>query len=290
MPLPTEASDAIVSIRQRLQAGWDSKQSLLCVGLDPLVERLPAEFIGKPNGFRDFCCAVADATAAEACAFKPQIAHFAAEAAEQQLAEVIAYIHARYPEIPVILDAKRNDIGATAALYAREAFERYGADIVTLNPYLGPESLQPFLAYPGRGIAVLCRTSNTGADWLQCHPPDEPAFLRVARTVARCNEKGNLMLVAGATYPEDMARIREVAESVPLLVPGIGAQGGDLRAALESGLDAGGGGLVVNASRSILYASRENFAAAAHREAQRLRKSMSAIIGELLTEREALAP
>ncbi len=285
--LPTETADSTPSIRQRLQAAWESKQSLLCVGLDPLSDRLPLEFVGKPKAFRDFCCAIVDATATEVCAFKPQIAHFAAESAEQQLVEVIAHIHARYPDIPVILDAKRNDIGSTAALYAKEAFERYGADIVTVNPYLGRESLRPFLAYPGRGVAVLCRTSNVDAGWLQCHPSDEPTYLRVARAVAQWNEQGNLMLVAGATHPADLARIRALAESVPLLVPGIGAQGGDLRAALAAGLDVHGQGLVVNASRSILYAASEHFAEAAYQEARRLRATMLTITGELMAQRAA---
>ena len=246
------------------------------MGLDPVAGRLPARFRGKPEGFRDFGCAIVDATAGEVCAFKPQAAHFAAAGAEDQLADVIAYVRARYPDILVILDAKRGDIGATAELYAREAFQRYDADIVTVNPYLGPESLKPFLSFPGRGAAVLCRTSNPGNAWLQSYPEDEPVFLRVARAVAQWNEAGNLMLVAGATYPEDMARIRAAAPSVPLLVPGVGAQGGDLRAVLEAGLDADGQGLLISASRSILYAgSGDDFAAAARQEAARLRERIS---------------
>ncbi len=250
------------------------------MGLDPIADRLPRKFRHNAEGLRDFCCAIVDATADEVCAFKPQIAHFAARGAEDQLAEVIAYIHARHPDVLVILDAKRGDIGSTAELYAREAFERYDADVVTVNPYLGPESLQPFLTHQGRGVAVLCRTSNPSAGWLQCHPADDPAYLRVARSVVRWNERGNLMLVVGATYPDDLARIRAVAESVPLLVPGIGAQGGDPRAALNAGLDARGRGLVVNASRSILYAGREDFAEAAQRAAAGLRTSLSALSRE----------
>ena len=246
---------------------------------------MPAAFRSNPNGYRDFCCAIVDATASEVCAFKPQAAHFAAAAAEDQLAEVIAYIHARYPDLLVILDAKRGDIGATAEFYAREAFERYGADMVTVNPYLGPESLAPFLAFPGRGAAVLCRTSNAGNAWLQCHPENDPVFLRVARTVSEWNENGNLMLVAGATYAPDMARIRSVAPSVPLLVPGIGAQGGDLRAVLEAGLDEWGQGLLISASRSILYASGEDdFASAARDAAVELRQRISTCSRELLRQ------
>lgn len=243
---------------------------------------MPAEFRSSPTGFRDFCCAVVDATAGEVCAFKPQAAHFAAAAAEDQLAEVIAYIHARHPDVPVILDAKRGDIGSTAAFYAREAYERYGADIVTVNPYPGFESIEPFLAYADRGVAVLCRTSNPGNAWLQSHPEDEPLFLRVARGVAEWNRHGNLMLVAGATYPEDMARIRSVAPTVPLLVPGVGAQGGDLRAVLEAGLDGRGQGLVISASRSILYAGGGDFASAARQAAVNLRERIAACSQDLL--------
>ena len=243
---------------------------------------MPAEFRSSPTGFRDFCCAVVDATAGEVCAFKPQAAHFAAAAAEDQLAEVITYIHARHPDVPVILDAKRGDIGSTAAFYAREAYERYGADIVTVNPYPGFESIEPFLAYADRGVAVLCRTSNPGNAWLQSHPEDEPLFLRVARGVAEWNRHGNLMLVAGATYPEDMARIRSVAPTVPLLVPGVGAQGGDLRAVLEAGLDGRGQGLVISASRSILYAGEGDFASAARQAAVNLRERIAACSQDLL--------
>ncbi len=250
----SEAVAVAQSIQERLQAAWTSKKSLLCVGLDPIGERLPAEFQARPRAFRDFCCAIVDATASEVCAFKPQVAHFAAVGAEDQLVEVIAHIHARHPDIPVILDAKRGDIGAVARFYAKEAFERYGADVVTVNPYLGAESLAPFLAYRDRGVALVCRTSNPGSAWLQGYPQDEPVYLRIAKAASKWNEHGNLMLVAGATYPEDLARIRAVADAIPLLVPGVGAQGGDLRAVLQAGLDAHGQGLVINASRSILYA------------------------------------
>lgn len=270
-----------VSILQRLQAGWASRNSLLCVGLDPIADRLPAEFRTAATPYRDFCCAVVDATASEVCAFKPQIAHFAAVGAEDQLAEVIAYIHKRYPDVLVILDAKRGDLSATARFYAREVFERYNADIATVNPYLGLESLEPYLAYPDRGIAVVCRTSNPGSAWLQDHPRDDPVFLRVARAVSELNGGGNMMLVAGATYTEDMARIRSVAGTIPLLVPGVGAQGGDVRAVLEAGLDANGQGLVINASRSILYAGKENFAAAAYGAARALRETITELVADI---------
>lgn len=251
------------------------------MGLDPVVERLPREFQSQPNGFRDFCCAIVDATAGEVCAFKPQIAHFAAAGAENQLAEVIAYIHTRYPDVLVILDAKRGDIGAVAEFYAREAFERYGADLVTVNPYLGPESIKPFLAYRNRGVVVVCRTSNPESAWLQHHPDDEPIFLRVARAASQWNEHGNVALVAGATYPRDLARIRSVAGELPLLVPGIGAQGGDLRAVLEAGLDSRGQGIVINASRSILYAGTDDYAQAARQAALQLRETVADLSRQL---------
>ena len=242
------------TFHDRLKEAWSQSGSLICVGLDPVRNRLPATFRESPTGLRDFCCVIAEAAADLVCAFKPQAAHFAAEGAEDQLASVIAFIRQRWPEIPVILDAKRSDIGATAELYAKEVFERYNADAVTINPYLGEESIRPFLGYPGRGVALLCRTSNAGSGWLQAHPPEAPLYLRVAAAAKAWNQDGNLMLVAGATYPDELARIREAVGSMPLLVPGVGAQGGDLAQALEAGLDADRQGLIINASRSVLYA------------------------------------
>jgi orotidine-5'-phosphate decarboxylase len=255
-----------------LRERWDSADSMLCVGLDPDVERLPATVGTGPGAFLEFCRAIVDATADLVCAFKPQIAYFAAEGREAELCELIAYIKRRHPAVPVILDAKRGDIGDTARLYAVEAFERFGADAVTVNPYLGRESIEPFLAWPDRGVIVLCRTSNPGSGWLQNHPPDMPVFLRVAAAVREWNVHGNLMLVAGATYPEDLRRIREVVGDLPMLVPGVGAQGGDLAAVIDNGRDATGRGLVINASRAVLYASaKDDFAEAARDAARTLR-------------------
>ena len=241
----------------RLKAAWSHSGSLICVGLDPVRSRLPEALRQSDSGLRDFCCAIAEATADLVCAFKPQIAHFAAEGAEDQLASVIAFIHERWPQVPVILDAKRGDIGATAELYAKEAFERHNADAVTVNPYLGEESIRPFLGYPGRGVALLCRTSNAGSGWLQAHPAEAPLYLRVAAAAKAWNREGNLMLVAGATYPDELAQIRNAVGAMPILVPGVGAQGGDLAQALEAGLDADRQGLIINASRSVLYAGTD---------------------------------
>lgn len=259
------------SFSAQLVQRWNDADTLLCVGLDPDPARLPAGLSG-PDGMFDFCTAVVDATAGLVCAFKPQIAYFAALGAEAELLRLIDYIHTRHPGVPVILDAKRGDIGDTARRYAVEAFERYDADAVTVNPYLGRESVEPFLAYADRGVFLLCRTSNPDSAWLQNHPPEAPAFLRVAEAARSWNEHGNLMLVAGATYADDLRRIREVAGGVPLLVPGVGTQGGDLGAVLDAGLDAGGQGLVINASRSVLYADTgAGFAEAARASARDLR-------------------
>jgi orotidine-5'-phosphate decarboxylase len=268
-----------VSIRPpfvaQLQAAQAAQNSLLCVGLDPLPDAMPAAF-GGPAGILEFCCAIADAVADRVCAFKPQIAHFAALGAEAALASLIEHIHARHPTVPVILDAKRGDMGATAERYAAEAFDRYRADAVTVNPYLGPESLRPFLRRTDRGTVVLCRTSNPESAWLQDYPADDPLFLRVARAAAQWNEHGNVLLVAGATYPEELRRIRDVVGDMTLLVPGVGAQGGDVAAVVEAGATHAGGGLVINASRSVLYASKdEDFAEAARREATSLRDQIN---------------
>ena len=237
--------------------------TLLCVGLDPVPKLIPQHLGTGLNALYTFCKAIVDATASLVCAFKPQIAHFSALGAEQQLVQLIQYIHEAYPGLPVILDAKRGDIGSTAELYAKEAFVRYCADAVTVNPYLGKESIQPFLDYPGRGTIVLCRTSNPDSAWLQKFPDDDPAFLKVAKAAVTWQKTSEVMLVAGATYPEEIAAIRDIATHVPLLVPGIGAQGGDLQKVLKAGL-IDGTGMVINASRSIIYASADtDFAQAA---------------------------
>lgn len=204
--------------------------------------------------FFEFGRAIVDATAHLVCAYKPQIACFAAERAEEQLLALMRHIRTQHPDIPVILDAKRGDIGATAALYAQEAFGVYEADAVTVNPYLGWDALEPFAAWRGRGAFVLCHTSNPDAAWLQEHPQDDPAYLRVAALVAQ-RDRGNLGLVVGATFPQQLGAVRARAATLPLLVPGVGAQGGDVDAVFAHGVDANGAGLVVNAARSILFAS-----------------------------------
>ncbi len=203
-----------------------------------------------------FCRAIVDSVADLVCAFKPQIAHFAALGAERALEALIEYIHERHPTVPVILDAKRGDVGATAERYAIELFDRYRADAATVNPYLGPESLRPYLKRTDRGVFILCRTSNPENAWLQDFPSNDPVYLRVARAAAEWNVNDNVMLVVGATYPEDLRRVRAVVGDMTVLVPGVGSQGGDVAAAVNAGLNSQRSGLIVNASRSVLYASK----------------------------------
>lgn len=269
-----------------VRQAWARRNSLLCVGLDPDTNRLPPQYQAEGNaGVLHFCQDVVDATADLVCAFKPQVAYFAALGLEDELAELIRYVHDRYPEVPVILDAKRGDIGDTARLYAREAFERFDADAVTVNPYLGSESLRPYLDYGDRGVIVLCRTSNPDSAWLQTYPdPEAPVFLRVARAAVDWNAAGNVMLVAGATYPEELGRIRQTVGDMPLLVPGVGAQGGDLMAVLRHGMDSNGRGLVINASRSVLFADPDDAAGGARRAATAMLEAVRVLQIELRGE------
>ena len=266
---------------QQLRRRWASSGSLVCVGLDPEPAKFPARFSGDPDAVFAFCRDIADATAEYACAFKPQIAHFAALGAEQALERLVAHIHAAHPGIPVILDAKRGDIGSTAQRYAAEAFDRYGADAVTANPYLGGDSLQPLLDRADRGVVILCRTSNPGGADLQDllvrregeAGPGRPLYQHVAETAARAwNGHGNVALVVGATWPGQLREVRTIVGDMPLLVPGVGAQGGDAEAVVRNARTADGTGLVVSSSRAILYASSgDDYAEAAARAARALR-------------------
>jgi orotidine-5'-phosphate decarboxylase len=263
----------------RLAQAWKEQDSLACVGLDPLIERLPAHIAGEPSPIFQFNKAIIDATADLVCAYKPQFAHYAAYEAEDQLERTIEYIHRSHPGIPVILDAKRGDVGSTAEKYAIEAFERYGADAVTVNPYLGGDSLEPFLRYEDRGIIILCRTSNPGGRDLQdLNVGGRKLYEVVAElTAARWNSRGNCLLVVGATVPQELAQVRTIAGSIPFLVPGVGAQGGDIRLAVEMGQTAAGTGLIVSSSRAILHASTGlDFAAAARSATLALRDAINA--------------
>lgn len=286
------------SFTQTLRAAWQRTNSLLCVGLDPELSRFPAPFaerlqkaaVGTAGADEvraevifDFCRDIIDATAPFVCAFKPQIAYFAAHRAEAQLERLIAHIHAIHPGIPVVLDAKRGDIGSTAQQYAREAFDRYAADAVTVNPYMGFDSIQPYLEHTGKGVVVLCRTSNPGGSDLQFLTVDgKPLYQIVAEKAAReWNASGELSLVVGATFPTEIARVREIVGDMPLLIPGVGAQGGDVAATVAAGrtdrADGAGEGMMINSSRAILYAgSGEDFAMKAAQAAQATRDAINA--------------
>ena len=258
----------------RLNEAWVANDSLLCVGLDPDLTKIPQTLrVTSKDGvdqIETFCKQIIDATGDLVCAFKPQIAYFAAYGAEKQLENICAYIRQRFPKVVLILDAKRGDIGDTAKLYAREAFVRYGADAVTVNPYLGTDSLSPFLTTPEKGTIVLCRTSNAGSSEFQSLVVDgEPLYLRVARTAANTwRAIGECALVVGATFPDELARVRAIVGDMPILVPGIGAQGGDISSVVHAGRDTNSRGLIINSSRAILYTdSSKSFADSARKVA-----------------------
>ncbi len=273
-----------MSFYKRCQSIWADSHALVCVGLDPEPGRLPEPLrqVNSTDAVYAFCTGIVDATAHAAAAFKPQIAHFAAQGGEQVLERVCEYIRQRHPDKLIILDAKRGDIGSTARHYATEAFSRYQADAVTLSPYMGFDSITPFLERPDRGVFLLCRTSNAGGADLQDLPLNNGRRLyeQVAHLAASAwNEHQNIGLVVGATVPEDLAAVRVQAPALPILVPGIGAQGGDLRAVLKAGRTPSGG-LFINASRSIIYASEGgDWQAAAQQAASSL---LAAIQGEPL--------
>ncbi len=266
---------------QKLQAAERLNDSLLCVGLDPDPARFPAPWKGDAGRIYDFCAAIVDATKDLVSAFKPQIAYFAAHRAEDQLEQLMAHMKRNAPHVPVILDAKRGDIGATAEQYAREAFERYQADAVTLSPFMGRDSVEPYLRYPDKGAFLLCRTSNPGGDdWQMQRLADVPGQPRLFEHLAAIaqgewNTNGQLGLVVGATYPKEIERVRALAPTLPLLIPGVGAQGGDAAATVAAGWRRDAGTVIVNSSRAVLYASAgEDFAAAARRVALATRDTL----------------
>ena len=275
---------------EQLQQAESRNQSMLCVGLDPEPSKFPADIKGDASKIYDFCAAIVDATADLVISFKPQIAYFHAHRAEDQLEKLMRHMRATAPHVPVILDAKRGDIGSTAAQYAIEAFERYGADAVTLSPFMGFDSVQPYLAYHGKGAFLLCRTSNPGGDDLQAQRlssvPGEPLLYEHIAKLAQgeWNTNGQLGLVVGATYPNEIERVRKVAPHVPLLIPGVGAQGGDAVATVKAGWKQQNGEttapIIVNSSRAVLYASSgADFAAAARKVAIQTRDVLQAARG-----------
>jgi orotidine-5'-phosphate decarboxylase len=276
-----------MSFRAQLAAASERHQSMLCVGLDPEPAKFPLAWRGDASRIFDFCSAIVDATAEQVCAFKPQFAHFAAQRAEAQLERLVAYIHERAPGVPVILDAKRGDVGSTAAMYAVEAFERYRADALTLSPFMGLDSIEPYATrHPGKGLILLCRTSNAGGDDLQARRLEggERLYELVARLAAgewQARLAGaELGLVVGATYPAEVARVRELAPTLPLLIPGVGAQGGDAEATVRAGWRPDGP-IIVSSSRAVLGAAGDaremaDFARAARAAAEATRLQLQA--------------
>jgi orotidine-5'-phosphate decarboxylase len=268
----------------RLNAAWSKNNSLLCVGLDSDVSKLPRHLMDSKYALLEFNKQIIDATAHAVCAFKPQIAFYSAVRAEEQLETTIEYIHNKYPDILVILDAKRGDVGNTAKLYAVEAFERYKADAVTVNPFLGLDSLQPFLERKDKGVIILTRTSNPGAkDFQDIESNGKTLYQTIAHKAAtQWNTNSNVMLVVGATYPKELKEVRALTGDMPFLVPGIGAQGGDVEAAVTNGVDSRGTGMIINSSRAILYASSgEDFAKAAGIEAEATNEEINRYRGVL---------
>ena len=272
---------------EQLQGAERQNGSLLCVGLDPEPSKFPAGMKGDASKIYDFCAQIVDATADLAISFKPQIAYFAAHRAEDQLEKLMEHMRRNAPHVPVILDAKRGDIGSTAEQYAKEAFERYGADAVTLSPFMGFDSVQPYLKYHGKGAFLLCRTSNPGGDDLQnqrlASVEGQPLMYEHIAKLAQgpWNLNGQLGLVVGATYPAEIERVRNLAPTLPLLIPGVGAQGGDAVATIKAGYrqshGATTGAVIVSSSRAILYASSgDDFAQAARQEAMRTRDVLKA--------------
>lgn len=257
-----------MSFMDQVKKRWVVNNTLVCVGLDPDIEKIPGKYRDQENPLFAFNKDIIDATAEYVCCYKPQIAYYNGVGLERDLELTIDYIHENYPGIPVILDAKRGDIGSTAEMYVKEAFTRYKADSVTVNPYMGGDTLKPFLDNKDKGVIILCRTSNPGAVDLQnLEIKGKPLYIQVAEKAAKeWNYNKNITLVVGATYPEELAEIRAVIGDMPFLTPGIGAQGGDVEKAVKAGTTADGTGMMINSSRGIIYADNPSEAAKALRD------------------------
>ncbi len=277
-PPAADPGTRVPGFHGQLARSWADSGSLLCVGLDPLPDRIPAGYGSGSEAVLAYLGEVVDATADLVCAFKPQVAHFAALGAEDALAALCTRIRTEHPDVTLVLDAKRGDVGSTAERYAIEAFDRYHAHAVTVNPYLGTDAARPFL--DRGGVIALCRTSNPGAAELQSLEVDGvPLYLRVADMVAdRWSQYGECGLVVGATAPEELGRVRDRVGDLPLLVPGIGAQGGDLAASVAAGVTADGTGLLVSSSRAVLWADPLDPATGARAAAEATRDAIRAAL------------
>jgi orotidine-5'-phosphate decarboxylase len=263
-----------MTFMEKIRQAWIKNNSLVCVGLDPDIKKMPACLQDAKYPVFEFNKALIDATADLVCCYKPQCAYYSGQDVETELKMTMSYLKEAYPEIPVILDAKRGDIGPTAEMYAREAFDIFDADAVTVNPYMGLDTLKPFIDYTDRGTVILCRTSNPSSKELQDLICDgRPVYEHVAMLAQnKWNYNKNILLVIGATFPEELRRVRAICPEIPFLVPGVGAQGGDVQKVIESGLAADGLGLIINSSRGIIYAdSSAQFADGARKAAIELR-------------------
>ena len=269
-----------MNFKSKLEKAVRRNDSLVCVGLDTDSEKIPKKVARKSDPIFKFNKAIIDLTADVVCAYKPQIAFYAAEGEKglNALKKTVDYLKKNYPQIPIICDAKRGDIGNTAAKYTEEIFDWFGFDAVTVNPYLGFDSIEPFLERKDKGIIILCRTSNPGAaDFQDLKIEGKPLYKKVAEKVAKWDKKyGNCLMVVGATWPKQLKEIRKIAPNTPFLVPGIGAQGGEVEAAIKNGQDKNGAGLIINSSRGIIYASDgPDFAKAARAETEKLRNEIN---------------
>jgi len=270
-----------MNFREKLEAAWERSGSLLCVGLDPEPSLLPEGF--GPDDVARFNRAIIEATSDLVCAYKPNVAFYEALGPERGYAALRETLAAMPPHVIKLADAKRGDVEHTARAYVRALFDDLGFDAVTVNPYLGADSVEPWIERPEKAAVIVCRTSNPGAPDLQdlrvqTEGGPRPLYEVVAERAKSWDRHGNVCLVVGATYPAEMRRLRELCPDMPILVPGIGAQAGSLEDAVSAGLDARGRGLIVSASRGVTYASRgADFAAAARREALRLRDEINVV-------------
>lgn len=266
-----------MTFHQKLNAVIQKNNSLVCVGLDSDVKKLPAAVNGDQFIFNK---AIIDATHDLVCAYKPNSAFYegAGSLGFEQLKKTCDYIRQTFPEVVIILDAKRADIGNTNEGYLQYAFDYLGADAITLHPYLGSEALKPFLARVDKGAIILCRTSNPGAAEFQDVLVDgKPLYQRVAENVSqKWNTNGNCLLVVGATYPQELAAVRKITGNMTFLVPGIGAQGGDLEKTMKNGLNSQKAGMIINSARGIIYASSgPDFAERARAETETLKTQIN---------------
>lgn len=265
---------------KKLEKKW-KEGKFVCIGLDSALEKLPKSIKGESRIF-EFNKKIIDKTHDLVCCYKPNSAFYEAEGLSgiEQLKKTTDYISKKYPDIPIILDAKRGDIGNTNAGYVKFVFDYLKADAVTVNPYLGQDAMQPFLDRKDKGIVILCKNSNKGSDEFQ---NIDSFYLKVAKNVASSwNRNKNCALVVGATYPSELSKIRKIIKDMPVLIPGIGAQGGDLESTVKNGLDSRKEGIIISSSRGIIFASSgSDFAEAARQETEKLTEEINRIRSEI---------